>query len=361
MQTDTVRLMEIVRNFGLAGTPAGVRALGDGFINDTYIVTLSDSPVRYILQRKNTAIFKDVPGMMRNIKAVTEHLKKKITAAGGNPMRESLTVVPAKDGRLYHEQDGEYWCVTVFIEDSVSYDKADTLLLAERGGQGIGRFQAMLSDFEGDLTDTLPGFHNIKFRFEQWDKTLDADPAGRADSVRDLIAEIQARRSEMLDFYRLIETGQIPLRVTHNDTKIANMLFDHDGNVLCVLDLDTVLKAPCLYDFGDSIRSYTNTGAEDDPNPDNVSMNRDMFDAFMRGYLSEAGDFLTDIEREYLPFSARYITYEQVLRFLMDYIDGDKYYKVKYPEHNLVRTRAQLRLLESIERQLFQHNSYYVK
>ena len=349
------RLIDIAGQFRMDGVPSEVKALGDGFINDTYTVLIAGSPIRYILQRKNTAIFKDVPGMMSNIKAVTEHLKKKIADAGGDSMREALTVVPAKDGRLYYECDGEYWCATVFIDDSVSYDKADSEYLAECGGRGIGRFQAMLADFEGELVDTLPGFHNIRYRFVQWDKTLAEDPAGRAAEVRDLISEIEARRSEMLDFFKLVEGGQIPLRVTHNDTKIANMLFDRDGNVLCVLDLDTVLRAPCLYDFGDSIRSYTNTGAEDDPEPDRVSMSRKMYDAFLRGYLSEAEDFLTDIEREYLPFSARYITYEQVLRFLMDYIDGDRYYKVKYPEHNLVRTRAQLRLLQSIEYQLFSH------
>lgn len=345
--------MEIAHSFQLEGTPLRVDNLGDGFINDTYIIRLEDSPVKYILQRKNTNIFKDVPGMMNNIQAITLHLKKKIEAAGGDPKRESLTVIPAKDGKLYHVHDGEYWCVTVFISDSVSYDKADTPLLAERGGRGIGRFQAMLSDFDQQLVDTLPGFHNISFRYGQWDETLAKDPVHRAASVKDLIAEVESRRSEMLEFFSLIETGKIPLRVTHNDTKIANMLFDREGNVLCVLDLDTVLKAPCLYDFGDSIRSYTNTGAEDDTDLDNVSMSREMYDAFLRGYLSEADSFLTDIERQWLPFSARYITYEQVLRFLMDYIDGDRYYKVKYPEHNLVRTRAQLKLLRSIESQLF--------
>lgn len=346
-------LLDIAGRFDLKGIPAEVKALGDGFINDTFIIRMSDIPVRYILQRKNTSIFKDVPGMMSNISKITGHLKKKIVKAGGDPYRESLTVVPAKDGKLYFEQDGEYWCVTVFIEGSVSYTDAKTPVLAEQGGRGIGRFQALLSDFDEPLTDTLPGFHNIKYRFGQWDRTLAEDPAGRAGTVGQLIAEIEARRSEMLDFYRLVEDGTIPARVTHNDTKIANILFDRDDNVLCVIDLDTVLKAPCLYDFGDSIRSYTNTGKEDDPDTDNVSMSRTMYDAFMRGYLSEADSFLTDTEREYLPFSARYITYEQVLRFLMDYIDGDRYYKIKYPEHNLVRTRAQLKLLESIESQLF--------
>ena len=351
--TTGTQLLDIARNFRLEGTPLQVDNLGDGFINDTYIIRLSDSPVKYILQRKNTNIFKDIPGMMNNIQAITEHLKKKIAAAGGDPMRESLTVVPAKDGNLYYRHGEEFWCVTLFIDDSISYDKTDTPLLAEKGGRGIGRFQAMLSDFDQPLTDTLPGFHNISFRYRQWDDTLARDPENRAASVKDLIDEIESRRQDMLGFYNLVETGRIPLRVTHNDTKIANMLFDRDGNVLCVLDLDTVLKAPCLYDFGDSIRSYTNTGAEDDTDLDRVSMSREMYDAFLRGYLSEAGTFLTPVERDYLPFSARYITYEQVLRFLMDYIDGDHYYKIKYPEHNLVRTRAQLRLLQSIERQLF--------
>ncbi len=351
--TTGTQLLDIARNFRLEGTPLQVDNLGDGFINDTYIIRLSDSLVKYILQRKNTNIFKDIPGMMNNIQAITEHLKKKIAAAGGDPMRESLTVVPAKDGNLYYRHGEESWCMTLFIDDSISYDKADTPLLAEKGGRGIGRFQAMLSDFDQPLTDTLPGFHNISFRYRQWDDTLARDPENRAASVKDLIDEIESRRQDMLGFYNLVETGRIPLRVTHNDTKIANMLFDRDGNVLCVLDLDTVLKAPCLYDFGDSIRSYTNTGAEDDTDLDRVSMSREMYDAFLRGYLSEAGTFLTPVERDYLPFSARYITYEQVLRFLMDYIDGDHYYKIKYPEHNLVRTRAQLRLLQSIERQLF--------
>ena len=244
MRMTEEQLIRTAGMFRLEGTPVRVDNLGDGFINDTFIIRLTDSPVKYILQRKNTNIFKDIPGMMNNIQAITQHLKKKIEAAGGDPMRESLTVVPAKDGKLYYEYEGEYWCVTVFIGDSVSYDKADTPLLAERGGCGIGRFQAMLSDFDQPLVDTLPGFHNIKFRFGQWDETLARDPEHRAASVRNLIAEVEARRDEMLDFYKLIEDGRIPLRVTHNDTKIANMLFDRDGNVLCVLDLDTVLTCP---------------------------------------------------------------------------------------------------------------------
>lgn len=353
MSFESEKLLDIAAQFSFAGNVDKVETLGEGFINDTFIVSLKekDSP-RYILQRKNTNIFKDIPGMMQNIYLVTNHLKNKIISRGGNPDRESLTVVPTKDGNLYYRLGGEYWCSTLFIEDSICYSLANTPKLAEQGGKGIGMFQEMLSDFDKPLTDTLPGFHNIKFRFAQWDSSIAKDAAGRVSSVKKEIAEIERLRSEMLDFYRLIENGTIPLRVTHNDTKIANILFDKNDNVLCMIDLDTVLRAPCLYDFGDSIRSYANTGAEDDPNLDNVSMSREMYDVFLKGYLSEAGKFLTDIEKEYLPFSAKYITFEQVLRFLMDYIDGDVYYKIKYPEHNLVRTRAQIKLLHSIEASL---------
>lgn len=347
-------LIEVASRFDLKGNVESVNTLGEGFINDTFIVTMSDIPAKYILQKKNKNIFKDVPGMMDNIVAVTEHLKRKIVVYGGNPLRETLTQIPLLNApsMYYTLYKDEYWCMTLFIEESVTYQRADTLVLAEQGGRGIAKFQSLLSDFKTPLVDTLPGFHNIKFRFEQWDASLSKDVVGRADSVRELIAEIDGRRKQMLDFYELIERGEIPKRVTHNDTKISNILFDKSQNVLCVIDLDTVLSAPCLYDFGDSIRSYANTGLEDDPNLENVSMSRDIYEAYLKGYLSEAESFLTDIEKKYLPFSAKYITYEQFLRFLMDYLDGDTYYKIKYPEHNLVRAKAQLKLLQSIEQQL---------
>ncbi len=345
------QLLEIASQFELEGEIASVKTLGEGFINDTFIVEMCGDSPRYILQKKNKNIFKNIPGMMDNILAVTNHLKAKISSCGGDPLRETLTLIPLKNEpqKYYTIYDDEYWCVTLFIEESITYQSADTLELAEQGGMGIAKFQALLSDFTEPLVDTLPGFHNIKFRFQQWDASLAADPKNRVSQVQDLISEIENRREEMLEFYKLIENGTIPRRITHNDTKISNILFDKNDNVLCVIDLDTVLSAPCLYDFGDSIRSYTNTGAEDDPNLENVSMNRQIYEAYLKGYLSEADNFLTEIEKKYLPFSAKYITFEQVLRFLMDYIDGDTYYKIKYPEHNLVRAKAQLKLLQSIE------------
>lgn len=346
-------LRQIADHFQLEGQVTEVRPLGEGFINDTFIIeTASTHTPNYILQRKNRHIFTNIPAMMENIVRVTNHLKNKIIARGGNPRREALTVTPAKDGKLYYRDDaGEYWAVCEFIDQTVAYQKADTPRLAYQGGKGIGQFQAMLSDFTEPLTDILPGFHNIRYRFKQWDDTLAADPAGRKAAVAAEIEWIESRRDEMMHFWELVEAGTIPTRVTHNDTKINNILFDKEGQVLCVIDLDTVLSATALNDYGDAIRSYTNTGLEDDPNLDRVSMDIEMFRAYTAGYLSEAHVFLTPVEADYLAFSARYITYEQVLRFLMDYIDGDHYYKTKSADHNLVRTRAQYQLLQSMEAQ----------
>ena len=342
------KLFEIASHFALEGAVASVEALGEGFINDTFVVKTEGSAPNYILQRKNHIVFPDVPGMMDNIKAVTEHIKAKVT----DPMRETLTVVPATDGKLYHKDGENYWAVCLFIPDTVTYDRADSTALAYQGGVGIGRFQALLADFDKPLNETIKGFHNIRWRFEQWDATIAADPAGRVKDLQQEIEWVESRREEMLSFWSKVETGEIPTHVTHNDTKISNILFDRPtGNVLCAIDLDTVMSSTSLNDFGDAIRSYTNTGAEDDKCLDNVEMSIDMFRAYAEGYLSEQRNSMCASEKEWLAFAGRYITFEQVLRFLMDYIDGDKYYKIAYPDHNLVRTRAQYKLLQSMERQ----------
>ena len=321
-------LREIASHFALEGPVTAIDSLGEGFINDTFIVrTEADAP-DYILQRKNKAVFPDVPAMMDNIRRVTEHIRRRVIAAGGDPRREVMTVVPAKDGHLYHvDAEGEYWAATVFIDDTVAYNKADSPELARKGGEGIGKFQSQLDDFTEPLAETIKGFHNIRHRFGQWDAALARDAAGRRIHLAEEIGWIESRRAEMLSFWSKVEDGTIPTRVTHNDTKINNILFDKQGEVLCAIDLDTVMASTSLNDFGDAIRSYANTG----------------------GYLSLRAAQLTDTEIGHLAFSARYITFEQVLRFLMDYIDGDTYYKIKYPDHNLVRTHAQYRLLQSME------------
>ncbi|MCM1066278.1 MAG: aminoglycoside phosphotransferase family protein [Muribaculaceae bacterium] len=351
MSTDT--LPAIAGHFALEGSIAEVRPLGEGFINDTFIVRTAgaDTP-DYILQRKNTAIFADVPAMMENIRKVTAHIRSKVLAAGGDPAREVMTIVPLRSDAhsyVWTDAEGGCWTMAVFIADTVAYDRADTPALARMGGMGIGRFQAQLADFAEPLTATIPGFHDIAFRFKQWDASLAADAAGRAASVAAEIEAIEQRRGRMMEYYGLVSSGVIPSRVTHNDTKINNILFDRSGRVLCVIDLDTVMTAPVHNDFGDAIRTYANTGAEDAADLSTVGLSLPMMEAYTEGYLSCQAAVLTEPELEWLAFSAIYITYEQVLRFLMDYIDGDRYYKVKDAEHNLRRTRAQLRLLESME------------
>ncbi len=343
----------IASKFKIEGPVERVEPMGEGFINDTFIIRTQGNDVPdYLLQRKNKRIFTNVPAMMENIQKVCTHIKSKVIAKNGDPMREAMTIIPATDGNLYFvDEEGEYWAVCVFINDTIAYQAAKTPELAYQGGKGIGLFQSMVSDLKEPLTDILPGFHNIRYRFNQWDAVLAKDPVGRKAKLAKEISWIESRRDEMLNFWKLVESGEIPTRVTHNDTKINNILFDLNGDVLCVIDLDTVLNSTCLNDYGDAMRSYTNTGQEDDENLDAVSCNLAIFEGFTKGYLSQAISFLTEKELEYLAFSAKYITYEQVLRFLMDYIDGDNYYKIKSPEHNYQRTLAQYKLLTSMEDQ----------
>lgn len=348
---------QIISKFQIQGKVTEVKALGEGFINDTLFVRIEGkAEPQYILQRKNHVVFPDVPAMMDNIKKVTEHIKTKVDY----PLRKTLTVIPTLDGELYYKDpDGNFWAVTLFIGGTKSYDRADTPELAYQGGKGLGHFHQLVSDFKEPLAEVIKGFHNIRYRFSQWDKSIAEDKAGRVSSLNEEISWIESRRERMLAFWELYENGTIPGRVTHNDTKISNFLFNAaDGTLLCAIDLDTMMSSTLLNDTGDALRSYTNTGTEDDPNLDNVEMSMDMFSAYMRGYLSEMGANLTPSEVEYLAFSGIYITYEQVLRFLMDYIDGDTYYKTKYADHNLVRTKAQYKLLQSMERQLPEMNAF---
>lgn len=359
----TDELKAIVRKFETCEGDAEITPLGPGFINDTFIVKVDGEP-KYILQRKNHHVFPDVPGMMYNIDRITCHIRNKIAQRGGDTSREVLTLVRRREESMtaaeremtagdlcFCDGLGNWWTMSVFILRSKTYERADTAELAFKGGKGIGAFQSMLADFEIPLNETIRGFHNIRWRFRQWDEAVAADRAGRVSSLQEEIGWIESRREQMMDFWKMLEDGRLPLRVTHNDTKISNILFDENDEVLCVIDLDTCMSSTSLNDFGDAIRSYTNTGAEDDKDLDRVSMSLEMFRAYTEGYLSERKDSMCSMELDSLAFAARYITFEQVLRFLMDYIDGDKYYKTAYPEHNLVRTRAQYRLLQSMEEQ----------
>ena len=220
------KLQEIASHFALEGGIAVIDSLGEGFINDTFIIRTEGEAPDYILQRKNKNIFPDVPAMMDNIRRVTDHIRRGVIAAGGDPRREVMTVVPTREDALYHiDGDGEYWAVSVFIDDTVAYNKADSPELARKGGEGIGKFQAQLADFTEPLAETIKGFHNIRHRFVQWDEALKRDAAGRKKELSEEIGWIESRRGEMLGFWSKVEEGTIPTRVTHNDTKINNILF----------------------------------------------------------------------------------------------------------------------------------------
>ena len=340
------------QNFRINAIPDSITPLGGGNIHESYIVkTPGDNSLNYILQHKNKLVFRDVPAMMQNISKVSDHLKAKLLQKGMDPMKHSLTLIPSHSGEFYHvDVENEYWAMCVFIPDSVTYHIPLNSKMAFSGGSATGEFHNLLSDFDQPLTDILPGFHNMRYRFEQWDTVISNLRGSVKQKYLKEIDWIESRREAMMNFRELFESGKIPLRVAHNDAKLLNILFDRKGEALCLIDLDTVLFGSVLYDYGDAIRSYTNTGAEDDINPGNVKINMEYFEAFTRGYLKTASAFLNQTEIESLVPSACYITFEQLLRFLMDYLDGNKYYRILHPEHNMQRAIAQYALLNDMEK-----------
>lgn len=346
---ETDKLQEIVSHFIDDETGVEIKPLGKGHINDSYKVVVGGC--EYVLQRINHHIFKHVDQLQENIRRVTEHIRGKLKARGEVDIdRKVLKLIPAKDGRLYYlDGDGDYWRMMDFIRDSRSYDDINPEL-AYRAGMAFGDFQNMLSDLPGEpLFETIPDFHNMEARLETFRKAVKENKAGRIEKVSGLVEEIEARADEMCKAERLHREGKLPKRINHCDTKVNNILFDSKDQVLCVVDLDTVMPGYVLSDFGDFIRTGANTGAEDDKNLDNISVDLEIFAAYAKGYLSKAASFLTQVEKDHLPFGAKLLTYMQMVRFFTDYLDGDAYYKIAYPEHNLVRTEAQFKLLRSLE------------
>lgn len=344
-----IKLKEVVFQFIEQDDNVKIDPLGKGHINDSYKVESGNK--EYVLQRINHNIFKNVHELQNNIYRVTSHIRAKLQAKGVSDVeRRVLTLISTHDGALYYkDSNGDYWRVTLFIKDSKSYEEINSDL-AYRAGMAFGDFQKMLEDIPGEpLFETIPNFHNMESRLEAFRESVNANRSGRLDEVADLVKEIEDRADEMCKAERLHREGKLPKRINHCDTKVNNVLFDADDHVLCVVDLDTVMPGYVLSDFGDFIRTGANTGAEDDKNLENVSVNLDIFEAYAKGYLKHAASFLTDIEIDNLAFGAKLLTYMQTVRFFTDYIDGDTYYKIAYPEHNLVRTKSQFKLLQSLE------------
>lgn len=349
-------LKKIFDRFSAQGTFLGGKSFGPGHIHDTYrIVTAEKDCDDYILQRLNSNVFRDIPSLQENMERVTNHLRSKIAVIPGSDVkRECLTLVPDREtGRSFiTDEEGRYWRLFVFISDHRSYERVDSGHKAFEGGRIIGRFQALLADLPGKpLFETIPRFHDIASRLDTFHNVVKRDPAGRAASVKNEIEEITSREEEMKIIINLGAEGKIPLRITHNDTKFNNILFDSNDRALILIDLDTVMPGYVHYDFGDAIRTATNRAEEDATDLSSVSMDIDIYRAYAEGFISETRNTLNATEIEYLPFAPKLLTYIMATRFLTDYIDGDNYYKIKYPLHNLQRTKAQLALLRDMEAQ----------
>lgn len=349
------KIEEIVREFQIGGTFATGAPYGSGHINDTFkIDTAEEDQYSYILQRVNHHVFKDVPGLMENVERVTSHIRTKLeSVSGANPDREVLTLIRTKDDKAYHKDaEGDFWRMYIFIWDNKSYDLVDSPEKAFEGGRMFGKFQSMLADLPGKpLNETIPNFHNIAWRLDTFEETLKRDPAGRASKIQEEIDFVRSRSEEMKTILHLGEASEIPIRITHNDTKFNNVLLDQNDKGLCVIDLDTVMPGYVHYDFGDSIRTSTNTGQEDDPDLDKVEMDIKLFEGYAKGFLQETKDTLNKVEIDHLAFSGKLFPYIIGLRFITDYVDGDNYFKTHHEHHNLQRARAQFKLLTSMERQ----------
>lgn len=345
--------------FATTGKFASCNALGAGLINDTFVVRTQEATTPdYLLQRINHHIFQNVEMMQENIFRVTSQLRSKLEQRDvDNIDSKVLTMIPTHDGKLYYFDGESYWRFMLFIPDTISVDEV-TEASAYDAGRAFGQFQKDLSDLPGEpLGETIPNFHNMEFRLQQFYEAVVNDPVNRANKVGDLIDEIEKRAYELCLPERLYREGKLKKRINHCDTKVNNILFDKEGKFLCVIDLDTVMPGFVLSDIGDFIRTAANTGAEDDENLENVNLNMSIFKAYTKGYL-ETATFLTPLEKSLLPFGGRLLTYMQTVRFLTDYINGDIYYKTKSKEHNLQRARAQFKLLQSIEKHLEEMNAF---
>lgn len=345
------------RAFALRGEVVAAAPYGSGHINDTFAVAVSQAgaPVRYIFQRINHRIFKDVPALMDNIVRVTAHQRSRLEAAGGaDASRRALTVLFAKDGQPFaRDSEGAWWRAYLFIEKALTHDKIESAAQARAASRAFGEFQRLLADMPGArLHETIPGFHDTPRRYAAFEAAVGADAAGRAAATGAEIAFARERGPLARELVDLLAAGLVPERVTHNDTKLNNvMLDDVSGEGVCVIDLDTVMPGLSLYDFGDMVRSATNAAAEDETDLTKVVARPEIFTALAEGFLAGCGASLNAVERAHLVAAGQVMTYEVGLRFLTDHLQGDVYFKVKRPGHNLDRARNQFALLRSLEAQ----------
>ena len=348
-------LSEVLAAYAFAGEVVGAARFGQGHINDTFCVytqTAEGDCVRYILQRMSAAAFKHPDQLMQNIVGVTDYLRDLIEKNGGDAARETMTVLRTKNGAAYFtDSEGGAWRVYPFVENTLCLQKAETPELFYASAKAFGNFQRMLKDYPADtLFETIEKFHDTENRLANFEKALAADKLGRAKDCAPEIAFVKAHAADCSVALEALRAGRLPLRVTHNDTKLNNVLLDpQTGCAKCVLDLDTVMPGLSAYDFGDGVRFGASSAAEDEKDLDQVWLKLDMYQAFLEGYLDACGHALTPKEIEVLPLGAKIITAELAMRFLKDYLDGDVYFKIDYPTQNLDRCRTQLKLVADME------------
>ncbi len=348
-------IKKIAEKFLIPGTYESCTEIPTGHINSTYRIDfiISGKRVSYLLQQINPNVFKNADELMANIVSVTSFIRDKIIAKGGDPDRETLYVKPTSKGiTFYKDENGTAWRLYNFIDNAYSPSTVESPELFYDAGFAFGNFQNMLSDFPADkLYETIPNFHNTAKRYANLCASVELDAKGRVASVKNEIDFALARKEDSFVLVNMIRDGLLPLRVTHNDTKLNNIMFDNDTKKpICIVDLDTVMPGLSLYDFGDSIRFGANTAAEDETDLSKVSLDLELFEAFTRGYLTSAGESLTPNEVKYLPFASKLMTFECGMRFLTDYLDGDVYFSIAHPQHNLDRCRTQFALVADIEK-----------
>lgn len=354
-------IVEIAKQFQVDREPLTAEPYGCGHINDTYCVYAEGK--RYILQRINNRVFPNVVGLMDNIQRVTSMLREQVVAAGGDPDRECLQIIPTNDGKAYLEHEGSFYRMYVFVERTLSLQTVEDPVHFYYSAVAFGRFQKQLAAFPAEtLCEVIPNFHNTASRYAAFEAAVARDAMGRAAEVQKEIEFVRERKADTEKVVALLESGKLPLRVTHNDTKLNNVLLDDvTGKPMAVIDLDTVMPGSSLYDFGDSIRFGTNPCAEDEKDLSKVFCRVDLFEEFTKGYLEACGDSLTALEKELLPFGGYLMTLECGIRFLSDYLDGDTYFKIHYPEQNLDRCHTQFKLAADIMAKMDELNAIVKK
>lgn len=349
------RIDEVIKVFDFQGNHKSHERYGSGHINDTFMIANDDAGVerRYILQRMNHDIFKDPVSLMKNVEGVTSFLREKITACGGDPNRETLNLVKTKDGEsFYQDSDGNFWRSYLFISGTTCYNLVEKPEDFYQSGKAFGHFQRLLADYPAkELTETIPDFHNTPVRFGTFKQAVKEDVCGRAAGVQEEIRFVLDRAGDMDAAQSMLESGALPLRVTHNDTKLNNIMIDDvTGEAICIIDLDTIMPGLSIFDFGDSIRFGANTAEEDETDLSKVSLSLPLFDIYTKGFLEGCDGSLTAAEVNMLPMGAKLMTLECGIRFLTDYLQGDVYFKIHRENHNLDRARTQFMLVAEMEK-----------